>query len=215
MGLFDSKSTTNVSNLTDARQAGFEDIEGPAVGFAEGNVSIVDTDHGAVDAAESIALGGLEVAERLGSDALELGRDSIYAGFAGLEEVSNFAGDVLEAGRAQNVETAATLRDSLSASLAFGDRIAGDAIESSRAGASEVIGFAGDTVGDFLSLSSSLLDRVVSTVQDSGRTVVGAVTDTFARESTNTDARLEAITKYALIGGAIAVGAALYVASRK
>jgi hypothetical protein len=198
MGIFDrSSSTTVVDDRTDARQVGQENISGVGVGQTGGNVTVNVTDRGAVE--EGVALA----------------RDAIYAGAQGLEELTTFGRDVLSFGADQNLETAATLRDTTDRAFAFGDRVVGEALESSRAGQEQVIGFAGDVVANYLDEGGALLDRVVTAVQDSGRSFVGAVNDTFARESTNTDARLENITKYVLIGGGLVVAVALYSALSK
>lgn len=222
MGLFDrSRSTTNLSEFTDVDNVGLEVSDGAAIGQAGGDALVVSTDQGAIAAGE-----------RLGVEALR-------TGLQGLEEVTSTSRSVLEAGRAQNLATADTLRSSsrdvvelagrVSGDVLEGakfsqqrvadfaldalgsqERLAGDVIAAGQASEGRVVDFAGDTVAQFVSATEGLVDRVIGTVQQSGDRFVDVVQDVQARESTNTSGRLEEITKTALyVAGAIVAAVVL------
>ena len=189
MGLFDrSSSTTQNEENTDARQVGVTDVSGVSLAQVSGGRNIITTtDQGAIDAGRDIALEGLHVGQR------------------GLEEAGGVLTDLVNLGVEQSLETGATLRASQDRAFSFAEsvqegneRVLVDSLAATERVTDNAFGFVGD-----------LVNQVIEVVGDSGTRLVDSIGAVQARESTNTDARLEGITRVALIGAGVVVAVGL------
>jgi hypothetical protein len=89
-----NKNTTD-QTITNTQNLNLQDLEGPTVaGRAGGDINMVTTDQGAVEAGTALAARALDVSAQGNEDALEFGEGA-------LTESLNFGGDALEA----NVKT--------------------------------------------------------------------------------------------------------------
>ena len=218
-----SRSRSSTSTKTSTSNLNLQDIAGPAIGEAGGDITIVETDGGAIDAAADIA------------------RDAIRSNEAGFQEVGDLTGDVLSTGGAvfdrstelverlaqeqadttrmliaETQATAAAQRaEVLGAAREANDRveaISNRAITSADRSADRVSFLAQDLSRDFISESSALVGEVLESTQTSQADFVSSISAIQARESSNNDARIVEVVKFVLIavtvlgiGGGLAV----------
>jgi hypothetical protein len=226
-----SRGSSSQSNpTTTAYNLGLQEIEGPAVANVGGSTNILTTDQGAVDAGRDIALEALAVGERnfdVVSAGLELALDRGSEGLrAGLDAGADaqagalrFAGEVFDASRA-------SLDANYDRSLAFANEAssrafasADDSRDAALAHSNRAFDAAADSYNTARGDVLGLVENVIDVVRDTGAEYQGAIERFQARESGNTDARLEGITSKVLyLGGAVAVVGllvAVYSASQK
>lgn len=210
MGLFggDRESTTNVQETVDTTNVNISDIE-DSVAFAgvrDSRIKITTTDRGAIAAGVKIATRGIDASE------------------GALQEVVGLGRDVIEAGSRQNERTANVLAEGQAAAFGFAGDINDQALGFVEGANDRAISFVDDIAGRSLDAVSDVSGRSLDAVSDVADTFVeftsgqstnllNAIESIQARESVNTDARLEEITRVALIGaGVVAVGAIAFAA---
>jgi len=218
VGLFSSKkSITNTSQLTDTTNVSLADLEDSVAlaGIRDSNIkiSVTQSDQGAIDAGQAIAIEGFDFIGDAFNENVELTRDVLN--FA--DQAGERTSILLAAGQAEALgfgESALDFADNAQVeAFAFG----GDAFD-----------FAGSVNADAFAFSAGANAAALEAIDDlSNRSfdVVGDLANEFAsfaagqstelrnaigdiqqRESTNTDARLGDITRVALfVAGGIAI----------
>lgn len=221
-----SSSSSSSSSAVNTQNLNLQEIDGVAVAGVDGNVSIETTDQGTVDAARDIALRGLDTGLTGFQEAVDLGRDVVASGERGAQAV-------VDAGVTLGQESADLARDAISFTesqtrnvLDFASGAQREAVDLVADSQDRSFDFAGDVnrgfqesvtglTEDFLQAGERLVGDVIEFAGGTGNQIIAATERIQARESGNTDARLEQITRVALIGAAVIGVGALYVASRK
>lgn len=212
-----SSSKTSSSTSTNSANLNFQNVDGPAFGEAGGDVVVISSDQGAIQAGKEIAL------------------ESIREGASGLEELSMLTGDVLDSGgrivdrsldvvenfiQEQSDLTRDLVRDSqaaqaqqaaavFAANAAANDRV--EAISYSAINASDRARQSVEFLArDFIDEGNEIIGEVIATTQNNQQDFVRSISEIQARESTNNDARIVEIVKFVMIGVAVVGGALVF-----
>jgi hypothetical protein len=221
-----SSSSTASTQTTATQNLNLQEISGVAVAGVDGNVSITATDQGTVDAARDIATNIIDAGAGAFQETVDLADAAIASGERGAQsvvdagvrfgqEAGDLARDVLFSGERLTETSLDFARGSQGDALDFARDAQSDSfrlVELSSMGFNETVG---GLVEDFLAIGENLVGDVLEFAGGSGARLTDAAAAIQARESGNTDARLEDITRYALIGAVVLGGAAIYAAARK
>lgn len=189
-----SRSSSSSQQSTQTQNLNLQEIGGIAVAGSEGvTIRSTTTDQGTVDAARDIAITALDTGLTGFQEAGDLARDVLASSERQTGSVLDFAAGAQEG-----------VFDVVDASQARAFDFAGDV----NLGFQEALG---GVTEDFIGAGQSILERVIDVVQGAGRQVVDVTERVQARESTNTDARLEEIARVALIGAGVVVVAVVAV----
>lgn len=210
-----SSSSSSSPTSTSTFNLGLQDIDGEAIAAVDSTVTINTSDVGAVAGGLELARRAVDAAERGGElVAYEAGRNldvvagalvsgqrdafdavsDAYSGAAGA--VADASGAAIRASGDALVESLDFGRDIHSTSLDVVDRALDSTLVLAEGYASELRS-AYEGVGEYVERVGSGFLETVERFQ--------------ARESTNTDARLEGVTKNALVVAAVVAGGALLV----
>lgn len=204
-----SSSTTNTTQVQET-QIGVSDIEGVGIGQAGGNVEVVtiSTDQGAIDAARSLAIEGLDAARDFSAEAAGVSR-------AGLDVATDISAAAIDLGRSgfeSGEQVAFAGLDNARAAQEGAFSFAGDVITS----ALDTTGQASDRIAKFsydvldantslsreaLASQSSLAGRAIDAVSDAGANVLdfaaGLFTEATEAQAQLTDQNLSGLTSLA------------------
>lgn len=224
MGIFDSKSSQSGAEGTVGAQteAGSPTSINLAAGddLARATVNVTNEfiDPGALDLAARISDGSIDVlsefagtVERISGDAFTTAND---LGDASLDVARDFGRDALELGeealntgrRAVDANTTVSLE-----ALNLSDDVSAGAFDLAADLADNQAIFASDVLGEQGALVRDLFERTVTAVQDTGARFLNSASELVARESTNTEGRLEAVTNRSILvgGGVLAIALAV------
>lgn len=222
----DSDTSTSSSTETNTQNLNLQGIEGVGIaGVRGGRVNVETTDHGTVEAARDVAIAALDTGATGFNEATNLAGDAIATS-------ERLTGDVLNFADAAGARSA----DIASDALATGERLTGDVLGFAAGAQQEVFDvvtdsqadaydFARENAAGFRESSSELIGRFIAGAEGFFESALNAVTgandqvldatrEIQARESVNTDARFENVTKFALIGAAVLGLGAIWAASR-
>ena len=227
-----SSSSTSSAQTSNVQNLNLQEIDGTAIAGVDGDVTITSTvtDQGAIDAARDIAISSIDAGAVGFSDAIDFASDvvagsqrqnEIIAGTAlsvtqegfdfgaavvddAVLTIENSQREVLDFARDAQSGVFDLVRDTNAGSRQFAEDLSGRFVEG-----------VDDLAGDFVNLGASLIQNTQDFIGQAGSQVIGAVNDIQRRESVNTDARLEEITRIALIGAGVVAAIAIATQLRK
>ena len=185
--------TTNQQKI-DTTTVGLDHTQGPAVGQAGGNVSIISTDQGAIEASKQVSQSAIDLAGK----ALDTSTEGLDVGRKVGEKAIDTVGEIANAGL-QNANR------QLDSSLDFGTALTERAFS-----------FGSNAIDAVTAASKDATATVASTTKQGFSTLAGAIDQAAQASRSDTADTLQKLAKYAAYAiGAIALAGIVYAATRR